>query len=89
MNHGKTYGNKLFSICSTTVDNLWKTARKRAGCPDLRIHDLRHEAISRLADAGLSLGALASMSGHKTSQMLLRYINAKESDIREKLALIA
>lgn len=89
VNHGKTYGNRLFSICSTTVDNLWKTARKRAGCNDLRIHDLRHEAISRLADAGLSLGALASMSGHKTSQMLLRYINAKESDIREKLALIA
>ncbi|BCI67434.1 integrase [Acetobacter aceti] len=89
VNHGKTYNNRLFSICSTTVDNLWKTARRRAGCPDLRIHDLRHEAISRLADAGLSLGALASMSGHKTSQMLLRYINAKESDIREKLALIA
>lgn len=89
VNNGKTYNNRLFSICSTTVDNLWKTARKRAGCPDLRIHDLRHEAISRLADAGLSLGALASMSGHKTSQMLLRYINAKESDIREKLALIA
>ncbi|MDG6095269.1 site-specific integrase [Acetobacter sp. AN02] len=81
--------NTLFTISSTTVDNLWKTARRRAGCDDLRIHDLRHEAISRLADAGLSIGALASMSGHKTSQMLLRYVNAKESDIREKLALIS
>ncbi|MBS1035549.1 site-specific integrase [Gluconobacter cerinus] len=88
-NSHKTRLGYLFTVSSTTIDNTWRTARERAGCPDLRMHDLRHEAISRLADAGLSIGALSSMSGHKTSQMLLRYVNAKESDIREKLALIS
>ncbi|GAA4502937.1 site-specific integrase [Gluconacetobacter tumulicola] len=87
--YGKNPRQRLFSMKSTMLDNTWRAARAKAGLDDLRIHDLRHEAISRMADAGMSIGALSKMSGHKTAQMLLRYVNAREDDIRAKLSSIA
>lgn len=86
---GKKQTDRLFSMSESDVSNEWKRARERAGCKDLRLHDIRHEAISRLADVGLSIGALASMSGHRTAQTLLKYVNASEADIREKLTKIS
>lgn len=83
--NGKRHDDRLFSMSDSDVSNEWSRARERAGCKDLRLHDIRHEAISRLADVGLSIGALASMSRHKTMQTLLKYVNASETDIREKL----
>ncbi len=49
------------------------------GADELHIHDLRHEAISRVADAGaklpggFSLVDLQAFSGHRDTRMLLRY----------------
>jgi integrase len=40
---------------------------------DLRFHDLRHESVSRLVEAGLSDQEVATISGHKSMQMLKRY----------------
>jgi integrase len=40
---------------------------------DLRFHDLRHEAISRLFEAGKGIMEVASISGHKDLRMLKRY----------------
>lgn len=49
----------------------WDTARKRAGMPDLRIHDLRHSAASNLVNSGRSILEVSKILGHtqlKTSQ---------------------
>jgi integrase len=83
---GKKGRDKLFTLNGDAVATRWDNARERAGCPDLRMHDVRHEAMSRMADAGLSVGALAAQGGYRTMQTLLRYVNASERDIREKLA---
>ena len=45
----------------------------RADIDDLRFHDLRHEAISRMVERGLSVMEVASISGHKSVTMLARY----------------
>ncbi|MBB3192851.1 tyrosine-type recombinase/integrase [Roseateles terrae] len=39
---------------------------------DVRFHDLRHEATSRLFEKGLNPMEVASMTGHKSMQMLKR-----------------
>jgi integrase len=53
---------------------------------DLKFHDLRHEAISRLFERGdLSMMEIAMMSGHKTLAMLKRYTHLRASDIAKKL----
>jgi integrase len=52
---------------------------------DLRLHDLRHEALSRLSDAGLNVIELAHISGHRTLAMLARYTHPSHQAIFTKL----
>jgi integrase len=52
---------------------------------DLRFHDLRHEALSRLSDAGLNVIELSHISGHRTLSMLKRYVHCSHTAIFMKL----
>jgi integrase len=52
---------------------------------DLRFHDLRHEALSRLSDAGLNVIELSHISGHRTLGMLKRYTHPSHDAILRKL----
>jgi len=52
---------------------------------DLRFHDLRHEALSRLSDKGLNVIELAHISGHKTLAMLRRYTHPCHKTLLSKL----
>ena len=52
---------------------------------DLRFHDLRHEALSRLSDAGLNVIELSHISGHRTISMLKRYTHPSHEAIFLKL----
>ena len=62
----------------------WKLKRK-TGIKDLRFHDLRHEALSRLVEAGLSDLEVATISGHKSIQMLKRYTHLRAKDLVHRL----
>ena len=59
--------------------------RKRAGLQHVRFHDLRHEAISRLFELGLTPPEVAMISGHRTMSMLMRYSHASIDAIGAKL----
>jgi integrase len=63
----------------------WVRLKKRTGVEDLRFHDLRHEAISRFFERGLSLPEVALISGHRDYRMLLRYTHLKASEVGRKL----
>lgn len=52
---------------------------------DLHFHDLRHEATSRLFEKGLDVMEVASVTGHKTLQMLKRYTHLKAENLARKL----
>jgi integrase len=55
---------------------------EQAGCKDLKFHDLRHEAVSRLFErTKLSETQIMKISGHKSHRMLLRYSNLRGSDL--------
>ncbi len=51
----------------------WATARKRAGLPDLRIHDLRHSAASFMINSGIDLFTVGRILGHADHQSTMRY----------------
>ena len=61
------------------------------GMPDaglfcnLRLHDLRHEAVSRLFEKGLNTIEVGTISGHKTVQTLKRYAHLRAADLVGKL----
>lgn len=63
----------------------WNDIKRRIGVADLRFHDLRHEAVSRLVEAGLSDQEVASISGHKSMQMLKRYTHLRAEDLVSRL----
>lgn len=52
---------------------------------DLRFHDLRHEATSRLAEI-FPLHELTKITGHRDTRMLMRYYHPKTEDLAKKLA---
>lgn len=52
---------------------------------NLRFHDLRHEATSRLADI-FPLHELTKITGHQDTRMLMRYYHPKTEDLAKKLA---
>jgi integrase len=54
---------------------------------DLRFHDLRHEALSRMSDSGMNTIELSYISGHKTIAMLKRYTHPSHQAILSKLDL--
>lgn len=68
-----SYSHSFIKVCA------------KAGIRDLRLHDLRHEATSRFFEKGLSVMEVASITGHKTLQMLNRYTHLKADDLAKKL----
>jgi integrase len=53
----------------------WERVLKEAGIEDFKFHDLRHSAASYLAMNGASLAEIAAVLGHKTLQMVKRYVH--------------
>jgi len=75
----------VFPISMEALKQAWERARDRAALGDLHFHDLRHEAISRLCEMGLTLPEVALVSGHKDPRMLFRYVNLRPADLAKKL----
>lgn len=55
------------------IRQAWDVARKRAGLPDFRFHDLRHSAATELLRAGVDSRVVAAVLGHKSLSMMKRY----------------
>lgn len=68
-----------------TISKVWSEAVRRAQIANLRFHDLRHEAVSRLVESGFSDQEVAAISGHKSMQMLRRYTHLRAEDLVARL----
>src|SRR4029079_3573115 len=51
----------------------------------LTLHDLRHEAIRRFFEMGLTMPEVASISGHRDIRMLMRYAHPMRQRIIEQM----
>lgn len=75
----------IFPTSANAFRLSWERIVAAAGIEDLRFHDLRHEAVSRLFERGLSLPEVALISGHKDPRMLFRYTHLRAEDVASKL----
>ena len=57
---------------------------KRSGIENLHFHDLRHEAISRFFEKGLSIPEVSMISGHRDVRQLMRYTHLNLENIKKK-----
>ena len=65
----------------------WNRMLKRSGITNLHFHDLRHEAISRFFEKGLSIPEVSLISGHKDVRQLMRYTHLKVETLINKIEL--
>jgi integrase len=79
---------RVFSASSSALRMAWDRLLKRIGITNLHFHDLRHEAISRFFEMGLSVPEVALISGHKTPSQLFRYTNLRPKDLVQKLSTL-
>ena len=79
------HGQVFPGLTTEAVKRAFARAVRRAGIEDLRFHDLRHEATSRLFERGLNIMEVASITGHKDLRMLRRYTHLKAEDLARKL----
>jgi integrase len=77
--------NLIFPLSARSVKLAWKRLTKRAKIENLHFHDLRHEAISRFFERGLSIPEVALISGHRDMRTLFRYTHLKAEDVVRKL----
>lgn len=56
----------------------WVAVREAAGCPDLRLHDLRHSFASAALAAGVSLHQIGELLGHRSAQTTKGYAHLLE-----------
>jgi len=56
----------------------WEAVRQAADIPWLRIHDLRHTAITRMAEAGVPIPVMLSMAGHISTRMQQHYTSISQ-----------
>lgn len=76
---------RVFPVTHEVVSQAFNRARKQAGVKDIRFHDLRHMAITKLAEKLPNLIELSAVSGHKSLAMLKRYYHPNPELLAEKL----
>ena len=75
---------RVFPISANCVRLAWERTRNKAGISDLRFHDLRHEAVSRFFEMGMSVPEVALISGHKDVRQLFRYTHLNPTNVFKK-----
>lgn len=85
----RSLDGRVFPITVDTLKQAYERAVARAGIEDFTFHDLRHDALTRLAKLGLNVLELRAISGHTTANMLQRYVSIDAGELAGKLAAFA
>lgn len=75
---------RVFPISPEKISDLFTAATRDCGIPDLRLHDLRHLASSRLQELGFDDVERMAITGHKTVGMNARYTHPTPEHLHAK-----
>jgi integrase len=75
--------NHLTGKPYTTIMKVWSRLRVKAGLPQLRIHDLRHQYASFLVNAGRSLYEVQQVLGHSDPSVTQRYAHLSTKSLQD------
>lgn len=73
---------RIFPHKAVSAQGNFTRACQQLGIEDLRFHDLRHEGISRLFEAGYQIHEVAQFSGHLDWGTLRRYTNLRPANLK-------
>lgn len=69
--------DRVFPVNGRSLGTAFRRACRDLKIEDLHFHDLRHEATSRLFEAGFDIPEVSLVTGHKDWKMLRRYLNLR------------
>jgi integrase len=81
----RNFNGKVFPVTRFTLSAAIDRARIKAELKDFHFHDLRHMAITRLAEKLPNLIELSAVSGHKSLAMLKRYYHPSAEQLAKKI----
>lgn len=77
---------RVLSIESDSLSSLFRQYRDKCGIQDLRFHDLRHEATTRMAQIIQNPADLAKITGHTDINILVNtYYNPTATEVAQRL----
>ncbi len=83
----------VFTYCGRRLrrmnNSAWRRARKKAGLPQVRVHDLKHTMGRRLRAAGVSFEDRQDLLGHKSGHITSHYSAAELGNLIEAVEKIA
>lgn len=91
MNYGLDGDDRLFPISKSGMHHEMDRGSKEAGVKRIRIHDLRHSAVSLLIEMGFSALAIADRVGHESTDITFRYAHlfpTKQTEMAESLSAL-
>lgn len=72
----------------SVIDYWWPLAREACKLPHVRLHDLRHSAATAMVNAGVDLGTVGAVLGHKSTATTKRYAHHGTTRLAEALQAI-
>ena len=79
---------RVFPITADALKSAFNRARHKLGLDHYRFHDIRHELISSLIEAGWSDTQVMAQSAHRDPKSLKRYTNLRKKHLADALAAI-
>lgn len=73
---------------TTTLKTVWKSIRDEAKV-SCRLHDLRHTALTKMAEAGAPESTMLALAGHMSRAMLERYSHIRLAAKREAVEALS
>ncbi len=80
--------NGLVFGINDNVKRSFTAARSDAGLNDVRFHDLRHTAATRLVGAHVPLSEVGRVLGHTQANTTYRYVNANVETAKRAAAAL-
>jgi integrase len=71
------------------VKTAFKAACRRGEISDLRFHDLRHTAATKMIEAGVDLVTVSKILGHSSIQMTMRYAHPTPENMQRAVGKLA
>lgn len=82
----RSIDGRIFPIHEDDLSRAFIAAARKAEIENMRFHDLRHEATSRLVEQGYTDFEVMAITGHKTLVMLQRYAHLRPNELGKKMA---
>lgn len=77
---------RIFPVSREALTDNVTAGTRALGIPDLRLHDMRREATSRLRELGFDADARKAVTGHRSDEIHSRYVAVSVEQLHEQYA---